>query len=601
MSMNDGGSDVIGCAPSGSAYKALASKNHISPINYITHRTMFQKLQAKAQAALASATHHRTDSGNEGRTDNDGDYTQPTQQSSGRHHAIDNITHTLKQLHTQYSPQVRPDARQLQLVITSQKGLALDFDAVSRESKGHSKELYLWGQEQVEDVKDVSDRIAYLNFVHGALAADLAKSLDTARASYKSLREAETALHPRRTARANMKAEIERIRAAGAAGKAPANGAERVAELESQLRKAEQDDAPQEREVLLLKRRALVECERKKWAAFREYAAKIELLADASEALLGELPEQELQGSYAGIHNTARIRSQLQYAIDSYKPAPGRANQFKALHVDPGVGAGADTRSFGETHKDELSSLPPTTVSTPQTGAGALAEQRFGSQGAGVPHAGPSPAVGPQHGQAPPPQPAPINPAALNNNPASIPPHSPTVSSPLRDATATTTTDAPTHSVIAPTSAASPPAATAPALVPPVQTETSHITVAETGVPLTAGADGPGPKSGNLSRDNVPATTGAVPQAGPNDQLPGFAGPAKHETAEEEKARLAREERERLLHSGGAPGPGQSTESAEEEKARLEREERERVLRGQQSQGGSGEESKPVLPPYADF
>lgn len=30
----------------------------------------------------------------------------------------------------------------------------LDFDAVSRESKGHSKELYLWGQEQVEDVKD---------------------------------------------------------------------------------------------------------------------------------------------------------------------------------------------------------------------------------------------------------------------------------------------------------------------------------------------------------------------------------------------------------------------------------------------------------------
>jgi hypothetical protein len=55
----------------------------------------------KAQAALASAT-HRNDHNNdqaEGQTDP----TQPTQQSGGRHHAIDNITHTLKQLHTQYS------------------------------------------------------------------------------------------------------------------------------------------------------------------------------------------------------------------------------------------------------------------------------------------------------------------------------------------------------------------------------------------------------------------------------------------------------------------------------------------------------------------
>ncbi|CCO27334.1 Sphingolipid long chain base-responsive protein LSP1 [Rhizoctonia solani AG-1 IB] len=292
---------------------------------------MFHKLQAKAQAALASAT-HRNDHNNdqaEGQTDP----TQPTQQSGGRHHAIDNITHTLKQLHTQYSPQVRPDARQLQLLITSQKGLALDFDAVSRESKSHSKELYLWGQDQVDDIKDVSDRIAYLNFAHGSLATDLAKSLDSSRASFKSLRDAETTLHPRRVARAGMKAEIDKIRQAGATGKAPSNGAERIAELEAQLSKAEQDDAPQEREVGLLKRRALVECERRKWSAFREYAAKLELLSDAAEALIDELPEQELTGAYAGAQNTARIRSQLQNTLDSYMPAQGRANKFKAPHL----------------------------------------------------------------------------------------------------------------------------------------------------------------------------------------------------------------------------------------------------------------------------
>jgi len=561
---------------------------------------MFHKLQAKAQAALSGRLSSDNDDHASGHTQSTAqshhDPTQPTQQSTGRHHALDNITHTLKTLHTQYSPQVRPDARQLQLVITSQKGVALDFDAISRDSKSHSKELYLWGQDQTEDVKDVSDRIAYVNFVHGSLASDLSSSLDTARASYKSLRDAETSLHPRRTARSNMRAEMERIKAAGSAGKAPANGAERVAELQSQLAKAEADDAPQEREVALLKRRALVECERKKWAAFREYGAKLALLADASEALLAELPEQEPHGAYTGATNTARIRSQLQHAIDSYAPTQGQTNQFKSAPAGPGVGASADTRSFGETHKDELNSLPPTVHPTPQPGSGpgALAGPRFGSQPAtGTPSdsvPGSESAIRSSTSATGAPTAPPLNPASLNHAPASIPSHSPTVSSPLRDATVT---DQPAH--VPATNTTSPSAATAPVPVPSAPTNsTSHITVAETGVPLTAGADGPGPKTGSLSRDNVPTETGAA------EQLPGFEGATRHETAEEEKARLAREERERLLHG---PTSGEGHLSAEEEKARLEREERERVLRDQQTpeQGEPGDGGKAVLPPYADF
>ncbi|QRV91112.1 sphingolipid long chain base-responsive protein LSP1 [Ceratobasidium sp. AG-Ba] len=396
-----------------------------------------------------------------------------------------------------------------------------------------------------------------------------------------------------------MKAEIERIKAAGSAGKAPANGAERVAELQSQLSKAEADDAPQEREVALLKRRALIECERKKWAAFREYGAKLALLADASEALLVELPEHEPQGAYSGASNTARIRSQLQHAIDSYTPPQGQPNQFKNA---PPAGSGVG--------------LPPTVHPTPQpgqtTGPGALAEQRFGSQQSTGAHSDSLPvaqAPGSEsvtrssttatagHGGVP--ATAPLNPTSLNHAPASIPGHSPSVSSPLRDSSAT---ELPGHasSTAATGSATSPSAGAAPVPIPSAASESNHITVAETGVPLTAGAEGPGPKSGSLSRTDVPTATG--PNAGtapPNDELPGFAGATRHETAEEEKARLAREERERLLHGSTASG---GHLSAEEEKARLEREERERLLRGQQTegQGEPGEEGK-VPPPYADF
>ena len=46
--------------------------------------------------------------------------------------------------------------------------------------------------------------------------------------------------------------------------------------------------------------------------------------------------------------------------------------------------------------------------------------------------------------------------------------------------------------------------------------------------------------------------------------------PIKLERAEEEKSRLQREDRDRLLQSGGPP-PTQKYETAEEEKKRLEK------------------------------
>jgi len=46
-----------------------------------------------------------------------------------------------------------PD-RQVQLAITAQKSVSLQFEAAGRHSQVYSKELYLWGQEQPEDIKD---------------------------------------------------------------------------------------------------------------------------------------------------------------------------------------------------------------------------------------------------------------------------------------------------------------------------------------------------------------------------------------------------------------------------------------------------------------
>lgn len=42
----------------------------------------------------------------------------------------------------------------MQKIITTEKGVAIDYDSVSRNAKTQSKELYTWGQAEAEDIKD---------------------------------------------------------------------------------------------------------------------------------------------------------------------------------------------------------------------------------------------------------------------------------------------------------------------------------------------------------------------------------------------------------------------------------------------------------------
>lgn len=111
----------------------------------------------------------------------------------------------------------------------------------------------------------MTDRLAYLNFVQGSLASTLATKLDASRASLKALRDAEAAILPRRNIRTSLQNQIARIEHDQQKGQD-----KKMAELKDQLRKAELDDAGQEREVEILKRKAARESERLKWEAIRE-------------------------------------------------------------------------------------------------------------------------------------------------------------------------------------------------------------------------------------------------------------------------------------------------------------------------------------------
>ncbi|OBZ79935.1 Sphingolipid long chain base-responsive protein LSP1 [Grifola frondosa] len=514
-------------------------------------------------------------------------------------HAFESLHHQLRTLQQQYSS----STTLVQKIITTDKGVAIDLDSVSRDAHAHSKELYTWGQNEDEDVKDVTDRLAWLNFIQGSLTATLAHKINISRTPFKALRDAENSFLPRRNMRAGFQTQIARIEHDQQKGME-----QKLAELKKQLRKAEIDDEPLEKEIELLKRKAVRESEQMKWDAIREYSEKLVLLSQAAAAITPALPPipPSKTNPYNGAQTTASVRTTLQQALDNYKTGDVILHLHEPSPADLNR---SDTRSFGVTHAQELSRIssaevadkpsipltpPPTSGSpppAPSLAAKVPSQSSISAPGVGPPV--PSKASPPQG-----PSPPPLNPATLNQSPSPIP--------------VSTTTTGP---VVAPNPTE--PSVKMPAVTP---------TVAETGIPKSAGPDGPGPQSGSLRdlKTSSPASTPVVGEeskssSGAPASVPAYGSEAAlhHESAEDEKKRLEREERERVLRAGGsAPAatgsttgeaPAKKFESAEEEKKRLEKEEREKLLAG----GGSGpvdpdqksphDDGDGDLPPYQEF
>ncbi|TFK80281.1 hypothetical protein K466DRAFT_559232 [Polyporus arcularius HHB13444] len=555
---------------------------------------LFSSLADKAQSALGRPSSNQGEGA-------------PGQSASGagsilKGHAFENLSHQFRSIQQQYSSSTTP----VQKIITTQKGIALDYDSVSRDTHAHSKELYTWGQNEHEDLKDVTDRLAWMHYIEGSLAATLSKELDAARAPFKALRDAENGLSGRRNIRASFENQIARIEHEQRHGMD-----QKLAELKSQLRKAEEDDEPLEKEVQLLKRKAVKESERLRWNAIREYAEKLSLVAQAGIAAIPALPDvpsSKVQ-PYTGDQLTASIRTTLQQALDHWQPG---STTLLLREPTPADLNRSDTRSFGQTHARELarintanpneqSSLPVTPPATHDHLPRAPSHSSNGPPPSSFTAPAVSPLVTavsstPASKASPPPEGTaspPLNPAVLNQAPAPIP---------------------------IPTNATSPAPVAAPnPAEPEIKVPTITPTVAETGVPQSAGPDGPGPASGSLKdiKHSSPIFTAApvpVPVAATKplpESLPGYAGgTVTHpESAEEEKKRLEREERERLLREGGSTSAEQHKfESAEEEKKRLEREDRERLLAaGGSTNPNPNPDGKPPqdgdseLPPYQEF
>ncbi len=406
-------------------------------------------------------------------------------------------------------------------------------------------------------LREVSDRLAFLNYLVGSLSGTLSGKLNTARIPLKTLRDDEVALTQKRNVCIGMENQISRLE------HTQERGNERhIAELKEQLARAEKDKEPFEKDHEILVRKALRDSEQQKFQALREvsgllsapvpkayhpssfrsqYGEKLALLAQAADSVLAILPSipPSPDRPYAGTEETGTIRACLQHSMDNWKPGQATLSTPAVANLDR-----SHTRSFGVTHAGELqkintgerqstsqANLPP---ASPHLG-GSVEPERESSSG-GAPSTSPAPAPIP----------------AQDSGPTTTP-----ATSLAKDSAIDTAVGG-----NEPTPSAAPPiATTSPG---PVDTDPKGPSLA----PAVAVAE-----TGESSSGTVPKP---------------------YESAEEEKKRLEREERERLLRGGG-PSSGPSAPIYESAEERLGREESEKLL---QAEHGDGAEAPP---PYPDI
>jgi len=110
---------------------------------------IFDQAQSAVQSSpLANKIplgHHRPPSPGTQNASNTSASTSTTHKSS----TFAAINHQFRTLRQQYG-----DSTPYQRLITTSKGVVMDLDNIAKDVKANSKELYMWGQTETDDLKD---------------------------------------------------------------------------------------------------------------------------------------------------------------------------------------------------------------------------------------------------------------------------------------------------------------------------------------------------------------------------------------------------------------------------------------------------------------
>ncbi|GMG50254.1 unnamed protein product [Ambrosiozyma monospora] len=277
----------------------------------------------------------------------------PSSTKSGKFFGTSGIASSLRKTTAgQFGPEL---SKKLAQLIKIEKNLERSIELVARERRGVAKQLSLWGEENDDDVSDVTDKLGVLIYEIGELEDQFIDKYDLYRITLKSIRNIEASVQPSRDRKQKITDEIAHLKY-----KDPQSP--KIPVLEQELVRAEAESLVAEAQLSNITREKLKAAFLYQFDALRELSEKLALIAGYGKALLELLDDSpvtpgETRPAYDGYEASKQIIIDAESALASWtldnsfvkEPALSLHQTVDDIY-EPGEVADAEA----QWHEDEL-------------------------------------------------------------------------------------------------------------------------------------------------------------------------------------------------------------------------------------------------------
>lgn len=223
-------------------------------------------------------------------------------------------------------------SRKMAQYIKMEKNLMRSFELVARERREVAKQLSIWGEDNDDDVSDVTDKLGVLFYEVGDLEDQYVDKYDQYRVTLKSIRNIEASVQPSRDRKQKITDEIAHLKY-----KDPQSP--RIAVLEQELVRAEAESLVAEAQLSNITRETLKAAFNYQFDATRELAEKYALIAGYGKALLELLDDTsitpgESRPAYDGYEASRQIIADAESALFSWTLDSAVVKPSLSLHQE---------------------------------------------------------------------------------------------------------------------------------------------------------------------------------------------------------------------------------------------------------------------------
>ncbi|GME87785.1 hypothetical protein B5S28_g2323 [[Candida] boidinii] len=221
-------------------------------------------------------------------------------------------------------------SRKLAQLIKVEKNLERDIELVARERRIVAKQLSLWGEENDDDVSDVTDKLGVLIYEIGELEDQFIDKYDLYRITLKTIRNIEGSVQPSRDRKQKITDEIAHLKY-----KDPQSP--KISILEQELVRAEAESLVAEAQLSNITREKLKAAFLYQFDALRELSEKLALIAGYGKALLELLDDSpvtpgETRPAYDGYEASKQIIIDAENALASWTLDAAAVRPTLSLH-----------------------------------------------------------------------------------------------------------------------------------------------------------------------------------------------------------------------------------------------------------------------------